>query len=195
MFSQVEAEGDVATAFTLARILSNIPLSRGGPTSVVIFDIHALQVGGLCLIANALQHLAGMAMKAPQLACLHKAARKCHNALPALEHIQIACRQERFYFGDTVLPLFESGIPLLRKRLAQLADRDNVTIAYPDEGAWKRFKYQFDEYPEACIRHELPFLAPSRTDAFCRRCLAPWQSEDRALVEFLMVDCFVPGQS
>lgn len=41
---QVEAEGDVATAFTLARILSNIPLSRGGPSSVVIFDIHALQV-------------------------------------------------------------------------------------------------------------------------------------------------------
>lgn len=41
---QVEAEGDVATAFTLARILSNIPLSRGGPTSIVIFDIHALQV-------------------------------------------------------------------------------------------------------------------------------------------------------
>ena len=41
---QVEAEGDVATAFTLARILSNIPLSRGGPTSVVIFDIHARQV-------------------------------------------------------------------------------------------------------------------------------------------------------
>ncbi len=44
MHLQVEAEGDVATAFTLARILSNIPLSRGGPTSVVIFDIHALQV-------------------------------------------------------------------------------------------------------------------------------------------------------
>ena len=34
----------MATAFTLARILSNIPLSRGGPASVVIFDIHALQV-------------------------------------------------------------------------------------------------------------------------------------------------------
>ena len=40
----MEAEGDVATAVTLARILSSIPLSRGGPTSVVIFDIHALQV-------------------------------------------------------------------------------------------------------------------------------------------------------
>ena len=46
---QVEAEGDVATAFTLARILSNVPLSRGGPTSVVIFDIHALQVCAGCL--------------------------------------------------------------------------------------------------------------------------------------------------
>ena len=33
----------MATAVTLARILSSIPLSRGGPTSVVIFDIHALQ--------------------------------------------------------------------------------------------------------------------------------------------------------
>jgi hypothetical protein len=42
--AQVETEGDVATAFTLARILSNIPPSRGGPTSIVIFDIHALQV-------------------------------------------------------------------------------------------------------------------------------------------------------
>jgi len=29
---------------TLARILSHIPLSRGGPTSTIIFDIHALQV-------------------------------------------------------------------------------------------------------------------------------------------------------
>lgn len=41
---QVETEGDVATANTLARILSNVPPSRGGPTSLVIFDIHALQV-------------------------------------------------------------------------------------------------------------------------------------------------------
>jgi hypothetical protein len=40
----MEDEGDVATAFTLARSLSHIPISRGGPTSLVIFDIHALQV-------------------------------------------------------------------------------------------------------------------------------------------------------
>ena len=56
--------------------------------------------------------------------------------------------QERFYFGDTVLPLFESGIPLARKKLRSLPDADNITIAYPDEGSWKRFHYQFGDYPE-----------------------------------------------
>jgi phosphoribosylpyrophosphate synthetase len=76
-FERVEEEGDVATAFTLARILSMIPKSRGGPTSVVIYDIHALQ--------------------------------------------------ERFYFGDDVLPCFETGIPLLLQRLRQLPDADNVS--------------------------------------------------------------------
>jgi len=94
----MEREGDVATAVTLARILSHIPMSRGGPTSLVVFDIHALQ--------------------------------------------------ERFYFGDTVLPLFESGIPLLRERLKRLDDADNITIAYPDEGAQKRFHTFFADYPE-----------------------------------------------
>jgi len=86
---RVVREGEVATAVTLARILSNIPPSRGGPTSTIIFDIHALQ--------------------------------------------------ERFYFGDSILPCFESGIPLLLERLKQLEDAKNVVIAYPDEGAYKRF--------------------------------------------------------
>jgi ribose-phosphate pyrophosphokinase len=86
---RVEREGEIATAVTLARILSNIPPSRGGPCSTLIFDIHALQ--------------------------------------------------ERFYFGDNILPCFESGIPLLLNRLAQCEDAENIVIAYPDEGAWKRF--------------------------------------------------------
>ena len=43
-FERMEDEGDVATAFTLSRMLTNIPISRGGPTSLVIYDIHALQV-------------------------------------------------------------------------------------------------------------------------------------------------------
>ncbi|XP_057485960.1 ribose-phosphate pyrophosphokinase 4-like [Actinidia eriantha] len=96
-FERMEEEGDVATAFTLARILSNIPISRGGPTSLVIFDIHALQ--------------------------------------------------ERFYFGDNVLPCFESGIPLLKNRLQQLPDSDNISIAFPDDGAWKRFHKQLQHFP------------------------------------------------
>ncbi|KAJ7943690.1 ribose-phosphate pyrophosphokinase 4 [Quillaja saponaria] len=91
------AQGDVATAFTLARLLSNIPISRGGPTSLVTFDIHALQ--------------------------------------------------ERFYFGDNILPCFESGIPLLLSRLQQLPDSDNISIAFPDDGAWKRFHKQLQHFP------------------------------------------------
>jgi hypothetical protein len=66
--------------------------------------------------------------------------------------------QERFYFGDTVLPLFESGIPLVRERLKMLPDADNITIAYPDEGAWKRFHYQFGDYPEVFSSHLPLFL-------------------------------------
>ncbi|XP_039053585.1 ribose-phosphate pyrophosphokinase 4-like isoform X2 [Hibiscus syriacus] len=96
-FERMEEEGDVATAFTMARILSNIPISRGGPTCVVIYDIHALQ--------------------------------------------------ERFYFGDHVLPLFETGISLLKQRLHQLPDADKIVVAFPDDGAWKRFQKLLDNFP------------------------------------------------
>lgn len=44
--------------------------------------------------------------------------------------ICIATFQERFYFGDAVLPLFESGIPLLLDRLRDLPDRENVSATY-----------------------------------------------------------------
>lgn len=96
-FERIEEEGDVATAFTLARMLSNIPISRGGPTSLVIYDIHALQ--------------------------------------------------ERFYFSDSILPVFESGIPLLKQRLQQLPESEKIVVAFPDDGAWKRFHKLLDHYP------------------------------------------------
>ena len=95
---RVEFEGEIATAFTLARILSNVPLCRGGPCDLVIFDIHALQ--------------------------------------------------ERFYFGDNVAPNFCTGVPLLIRELRLMADGMNVVIAYPDEGAWKRFHRLFESFPE-----------------------------------------------
>ncbi|KAK9109968.1 hypothetical protein Sjap_018028 [Stephania japonica] len=46
--------------------------------------------------------------------------------------------RERFYFGDHILPCFETGIPLLKQRLHQLPDAKNISIAFPDDGAWKR---------------------------------------------------------
>lgn len=95
---RVEFEGEIATAFTLARILSHIPLCRGGPADLIIFDIHALQ--------------------------------------------------ERFYFGDFVQPNFLTALPLLLVELRTLPDSMNITIAYPDEGAWKRFHWQLTGFPE-----------------------------------------------
>jgi ribose-phosphate pyrophosphokinase len=91
---RVDRDGQIATAATLAKMLSGVPMTLSGPTQVIIFDIHALQ--------------------------------------------------ERFYFSDQVIPRLESGVPLLRGRLAAL---DNLAIAFPDEGAWKRFGHWFEEYP------------------------------------------------
>ncbi len=91
---RVDRDGQVATAATLAKMISGVPMTLSGPTQVIIFDIHALQ--------------------------------------------------ERFYFSDQVIPRLESGVPLLRDRLAAY---DNLAIAFPDEGAWKRFGRWFEEYP------------------------------------------------
>ena len=92
---RMDRDGQVATAATLAKMISAIPLTMSGPAQVIIFDIHALQ--------------------------------------------------ERFYFSDRVIPRLESAVPLLRRRLAGMKD---VSIAFPDEGAWKRFGRYFADYPQ-----------------------------------------------
>ncbi len=91
---RVDRDGQIATAATLAKMISGVPMTLAGPTQVIIFDIHALQ--------------------------------------------------ERFYFSDQVIPRLESGVPLLRDRLKTF---NNLAIAFPDEGAWKRFGRWFEEYP------------------------------------------------
>jgi len=91
---RVDQDGQIATAATLAKMVSNVPMSLSGPAQIVIFDIHALQ--------------------------------------------------ERFYFSDQVIPRLESGVPLLRDKLRQL---DHPAVAFPDEGALKRFGRWFDGYP------------------------------------------------
>nr|XP_047132720.1 sterol carrier protein 2 isoform X2 [Hydra vulgaris] len=91
---RVDTEGRVATASTMARILSAIPLSSQGPCQIIIFDIHALQ--------------------------------------------------ERFYFGDTVIPRLESAIPLLLKELDKASHHRKISITFPDDGAYKRFHTMFE---------------------------------------------------
>ncbi|CEM31785.1 unnamed protein product [Vitrella brassicaformis CCMP3155] len=90
---RVEKEGQIATAKTLARILSATPKCHGtGPAQWVFFDIHALQ--------------------------------------------------QRFYFGDEIIPVLLTAIPLFKDAIAHQSD---VAIAFPDEGARKRFGRQFDD--------------------------------------------------
>ncbi|XP_065062767.1 uncharacterized protein LOC135689463 [Rhopilema esculentum] len=61
--------------------------------------------------------------------------------------------QERFYFSDSIIPRLESAIPLLLREL-KTSDTSKITIAFPDEGAFKRFRNMFDEnYPLiTCIK-------------------------------------------
>ncbi|KAK9145017.1 hypothetical protein Sjap_004920 [Stephania japonica] len=48
---------------------------------------------------------------------------------PKRERIEIRIHGEcRFYFGDHVLPCFETGIPLLKRRLHQLPDAENKVV-------------------------------------------------------------------
>lgn len=86
---RIDTEGQVATASTLAQMLSAIAPAGPGPVPLYIWDIHALPI--------------------------------------------------RHFFGPNIAPRFKSGIKLLRE---ELAGRD-VSIAFPDEGAKKRFKAMF----------------------------------------------------
>jgi len=93
---RIDEEGQIATAMTLARLFSCIPLSTFGPARIVIYDIHALQ--------------------------------------------------ERFYFGDSVVPILSSAIPIFVGQLKKAHEKENIAIVFPDEGAWKRFYKQFIGY-------------------------------------------------
>eukprot|EP01121_Diplochlamys_sp_Union-15-3_P014811 TRINITY_DN477_c0_g1_i3.p1 TRINITY_DN477_c0_g1~~TRINITY_DN477_c0_g1_i3.p1 ORF type:complete len:319 (-),score=40.31 TRINITY_DN477_c0_g1_i3:58-1014(-) len=93
---RVDEEGQIATAFTLAVILSAIPLSSMGPAKLIIYDIHALQ--------------------------------------------------ERFYFGNNVIPLLLTAIPAFKEKLEENHKGESIAIAFPDDGACKRFGRMFENY-------------------------------------------------
>jgi len=41
----------------------------------------------------------------------------------------------------------ESAVPLLRQKIESLSDAGQISIAFPDDGAYKRFHVQFEDYP------------------------------------------------
>ncbi|UJR09603.1 hypothetical protein I4U23_013838 [Adineta vaga] len=97
---RIQIQGEIATAYSLAQMLSAIPLTRTGPCEVVIFDIHALQ--------------------------------------------------NQFYFSSNIIVRLESTVGLLLHQLENRQDQDEkYAIAFPDDGAHKRFGQMFDErtYP------------------------------------------------
>ncbi|MFC1598622.1 ribose-phosphate pyrophosphokinase-like domain-containing protein [Patescibacteria group bacterium] len=89
---RVETQGQIATAMTLARMLSASPMTQTGPVQFIIFDIHALQ--------------------------------------------------EQFYFSDQVLVRLETAINLIDAH----CPKDEFAVAFPDEGARKRFGRFFPGY-------------------------------------------------
>lgn len=104
---RVDAIGQVATAHTMAKILSATPSAANGPSQFCILDIHALAT--------------------------------------------------QFFFGDGVQVRLKSCVPLLVDALLRLpADElDRVVLAFPDEGARKRFgKGRLEAFgePVVCIK-------------------------------------------
>jgi len=98
---RISVQGEIATAHTLAKMLSVTPHCHTTP-QLVIFDIHALQ--------------------------------------------------NQFYFSDNVLVRLQSCASLLRRELKRMyptpEQASEVAIAFPDEGAFKRFGNQFSAYAQ-----------------------------------------------
>lgn len=55
--------------------------------------------------------------------------------------------QIQFIEKSFILPRLETAIPVLLKKLKTLSDKENLSIAFPDDGAHKRFHSQFEDYP------------------------------------------------
>ncbi|CAF3242912.1 unnamed protein product [Rotaria socialis] len=97
---RIQIQGEIATAFSLAQMISAIPLTRTGPSEIVIFDIHSLQ--------------------------------------------------NQFYFSSNIIVRLESTVELLLDELKKTENQnEKYAIAFPDDGAHKRFGHMFDghNYP------------------------------------------------
>lgn len=61
--------------------------------------------------------------------------------------------QERFYFSDNVIPKLASAMPRFLEVIQQLNQGSSISIAFPDEGAYNRFRVYFEDFPVIrCIK-------------------------------------------
>ena len=120
---RIDEEGQIATAMTFARILSAVPLTAHGPSKLVIYDIHALQ--------NRYTNPFFFSYFCIQIYIITYP--KNHPT------------KKRFYFGDSVIPVLLSAIPIFISTLKTHHKNEKIAIAFPDEGATKRFGKKFAE--------------------------------------------------
>jgi len=92
---RIVKEGEVATANTVSRILSQLP-PIGRPARVMFYDLHTLQ--------------------------------------------------QRFYLHTNALASMHTAIPLIKAEIKPSGPWPVQTVAFPDEGAQKRFGKMFAEY-------------------------------------------------
>ncbi|KAL7208862.1 hypothetical protein ACSBR1_030571 [Camellia fascicularis] len=50
-------------------------------------------------------------------------------------------------FTHEMEPFLYNGIPMLKNRLQELPDSNNILIDFPDDGAWKQFHKQLQHFP------------------------------------------------
>eukprot|EP01135_Chromosphaera_perkinsii_P009018 Nk52_evm36s1569 gene=Nk52_evmTU36s1569 len=107
----------------------------------------------------------GQIVTAKVLARLLSAIPLCSHGPAQILIYDIHALQERFYFGDNVIIRLESAIPVLIRRINELEDGSNVAIAFPDEGAFKRFHLAF-ESDDVCATAGLDNQKTGRNYAF-----------------------------
>lgn len=91
----------------------------------------------------------GMVVTAMTLARILSATPLCATGPTQMVVYDIHALQEQFYFSDNVQVQLKTAVYLLRQQLFSLSEeqRATVSIAFPDDGACKRFRSKFSEFP------------------------------------------------
>jgi phosphoribosylpyrophosphate synthetase len=85
----------------------------------------------------------GVVATAEPLAKMLSELPTCGGSIARLHIYDIHALQERFYFPDTVSVRLHTAVDVLKRHIGM----QPVTIVFPDDGAAKRFKQHFEQYP------------------------------------------------